>query len=110
MCLTWCSRQCLGPPATSVACRQVRLGGASSLVPGLWHVSVAGGARCGGCAAAGASECFNGLLVAKGHLAGSDGDVRGTDLTIQFGARLGGDARALVDERGGAIGWELTAA
>ena len=37
--LMWCSRQCLGPPATSVAC--------------LWHVSVVGGARCGGCAAAG---------------------------------------------------------
>ena len=96
MCLTWCSRQCLGPPATSVAC--------------LWHVSVAGGARCGGCAAAGASECFNGLLVAKRHLARSDGDVRGADLTIQLGARLGRDTRALVDEGGGAIGWELTAA
>ena len=94
--LTWCSRQCLGPPATSVAC--------------LWHVSVAGGARCGGCAAAGASECFNGLLVAKGHLAGSDGDVRGADLTIQLGARLGRDTRALVDEGGGAVGRQLTAA
>ena len=37
--LMWCSRQRLGPPATSVAC--------------LWHVSVVGGARCRGCAAAG---------------------------------------------------------
>src|SRR5918995_3018546 len=51
--LMWCSRRCrqvrprglsrrragLGPPATSVAC--------------LWHVSVVGGARCRGCAAAG---------------------------------------------------------
>ena len=52
----------------------------------------------------------NAGLVAKGHLAGSDGDVRGADLTIQLGARLGRDARALVDEGGGAIGRQLTAA
>src|SRR4051794_14992131 len=37
----WCSRGCLGPPATSVAC--------------LWHVSVAGGAGRRGCAAGAAS-------------------------------------------------------
>ena len=43
----WCSRQCLGTPATSDAC--------------LWHVNVVGGARCRGCAAAGVSEFFNGL-------------------------------------------------
>ena len=43
-------------------------------------------------------------------LAGSDGDVRGADLTIQLGARLGRDARALVDEGGGAIGRQLAAA
>ena len=92
----WCRRQCLGSPATSVAC--------------LWHVSVAGGARCGGCAAAGVSECFNGLLVAKGHLPRGDRDIRGTDLAIQLGTGLGRDARALVDECGGAIGRQLTAA
>src|SRR4051812_46359863 len=44
----WCSRGCLGPHATSVAC--------------LWHVSVAGGARRRGCAAGGVSVTFNRLL------------------------------------------------
>ena len=48
--------------------------------------------------------------MAKGHLPRGDGHVGGTNLTIQLGARLGRDARALVDEGGGAIGWELTAA
>ena len=48
--------------------------------------------------------------MAKCHLAGSDGDVRGTDLTIELRARLRGNARALVDEGGGAIGRQLTAA
>src|SRR3954452_1137180 len=46
--LMWCSRGCLGPHATSVAC--------------LWHVSVAGGARRRGCAAGGVSVTFNRLL------------------------------------------------
>src|SRR6187397_987572 len=45
----WCSRGCLGPSASSDAC--------------LWHVSLAGGARRRGCAAAGVSVIFNGLLV-----------------------------------------------
>src|SRR3954468_24690441 len=44
----WCSRGCLGPHATSVAC--------------LWHVSVVGGARRRGCAAGGVSVIFNRLL------------------------------------------------
>src|SRR4051794_22831552 len=44
----WCSRGCLGPPASSDAC--------------LWHVSLAGVARRRGCAAAGVSVIFNGLL------------------------------------------------
>ena len=48
--------------------------------------------------------------MAKGHLAGSDGDVRGTDLTIQRRARLGGHARALVDEGRGPIGRQLARA
>ena len=47
--------------------------------------------------------------MAKGHLTRGDGNVRGADLTIQLGACLGGDARALVDERGGAIGRQFTA-
>src|SRR3954452_7025338 len=46
--LMWCSRGCLGPHATSVAC--------------LWHVSVVGGARRRGCAAGGVSVIFNRLL------------------------------------------------
>src|SRR6187551_3019840 len=44
----WCSRGCLGPPASSDAC--------------LWHVSLVGGARRRGCAAAGVSVIFNRLL------------------------------------------------
>src|SRR3954452_24560111 len=47
--LMWCSRGCLGPHATSVAC--------------LWHVSVVGGARRRGCAAGGVSVMFNRLLA-----------------------------------------------
>src|SRR3954453_8259636 len=44
----WCSRGCVAPPAISDAC--------------LWHVSIAGGARRRGCAAAGVPVFFNGLL------------------------------------------------
>src|SRR6478735_2547977 len=44
----WCSRGCLGPPATSVAW--------------LCHVSVVGGARRRGCAAGGVPVFFRGLL------------------------------------------------
>src|SRR3954469_19045145 len=44
----WCSRGCLGPPAISDAC--------------LWHVSLAGGARRRGCAAAGVSVFLDGPL------------------------------------------------
>src|SRR4051812_30699040 len=45
----WCSRGCLGPHAISDAC--------------LWHVSIAGGARRRGCAAAGVPVFFSGLLA-----------------------------------------------
>src|SRR6187399_3220154 len=50
----WCSRGCLGPPASSDAC--------------LWHVSLGGGARRRGCAAAGVSVIFNRLLGDEGHI------------------------------------------
>ena len=49
-------------------------------------------------------------LVAKGHLPWGDRHVGGPDLTIQLRAGLGRDARTLVDEGGGAIGRQLTAA
>ena len=52
--LMWCSRQCLGTPATSVAC--------------LWHVSVVGGARRSGCAAAEVSGLFKRLSYGSAAL------------------------------------------
>src|SRR3954452_20970327 len=78
--LMWCSRGCLGPHATSVAC--------------LWHVSVVGGARRRGCAAGGVSVIFNRLLddaVVDGGRPGDhplDGEVLGV-----AGARGGAHGR-----------------
>ena len=46
----------------------------------------------------------------KCHLPRCNWHVGGSDLAVQFGAGLGGDPRALVDEGGGTIGRELTAA
>ena len=46
--------------------------------------------------------------MAKGHLPWGDGHVGGADLTVELGTRLRRDARALVDERGGPIGRQLT--
>ena len=46
----------------------------------------------------------------KCHLAGCDRDVGGADLAVELRARLGRHPRALLDERGGTIGRQLTAA
>src|SRR3954452_8751184 len=86
--LMWCSRGCLGPHATSVAC--------------LWHVSVVGGARRRGCAAGGVSVIFNWLLgvrnavapdVAAGAAHADVGRLRGVRRVAQRPHRGGVDAR-----------------
>src|SRR3954451_20388057 len=65
----WCSRGCLGPHATSVAC--------------LWHVSVVGGARRRGCAAGGVSVIFNRLLGGAVGAAPVDREVREARLVAE---------------------------
>ena len=47
---------------------------------------------------------------AERHLAGGDGNVGGTHLAVQLSAGLGRDARAVLDNRGGAIRRELARA
>src|SRR4051812_47720699 len=48
----WCSRGCLGPPASTKAC--------------WWHVELDGGSRRRGCAAGGVSVKINRPLLAEG--------------------------------------------
>src|SRR3954453_21021825 len=83
----WCSRGCLGPHATSVAC--------------LWHVSVVGGARRRGCGAGGVSVIFNRLLV-RG--AGDQDAGRGGVALLATGALNGDRLAGLEVGAGGARG------